>query len=359
MFFPIRFCSPTLVAILLAVFFAASGVRAQSMHNAPGRPDTTSYDNLLEEYSAPDWKQTGWFHYPKKRAPDEQLAYARELEARGRFSKACDEYDDLVRAWGYAPEAPVAQMALARLYEERDRKPDAFREYQYALLMFPNAIAYEDTVRRQMALLRAMEGELGTGFLGFGASMDAEDIAKLYGVVARNAPAGEIAPECLFRMGELYAGEHSKRYDLALEPFETITARHPRSVFAPAAAFGAARARVLLSRKYPRDEKRTRAALQSIDAVLAGFAQRLPDPDEAVRTLQAWREEVSGRLSHAVFQQAEFYDTIRRKPEAAISAYRRFLELHPDAPDAEKARRRLAELESSSPSPNLSPSTAP
>jgi outer membrane protein assembly factor BamD (BamD/ComL family) len=189
--------------------------------------------------------------------------------------------------------------------------------------------------------------------------MDAEDIAKLYGVVARNAPAGEIAPECLFRMGELYAGEHSKRYDLALEPFETITARHPRSVFAPAAAFGAARARVLLSRKYPRDEKRTRAALQSIDAVLAGFAQRLPDPDEAVRTLQAWREEVSGRLSHAVFQQAEFYDTIRRKPEAAISAYRRFLELHPDAPDAEKARRRLAELESSSHSPNLSPSTAP
>lgn len=354
-----RIRSTLLLSSALAVALAAPAVRAQTMHNAPGRADIGPNTDLLNEYSAPDWKQPGWLHSPKKDTPDEQLAYAQELEEKGRLSAACDEYDDLVRTWGSSPEAPVAQMALARLYEERDRKPDAFREYQYAVLMFPNSIAYEDTVRRQMALLRAMEGELGTGFLGFGQSMDAEDIAKLYGVVARNAPAGEIAPECFFRMGELYAGKHCKKYDLALEPYETIAAYYPKSAFAPAAAYGAARARVLLSRKYPRDEKRTRVALQSIDAVLTGYAPLLPNREEATQTLHTWREEISERLSHAEFQQAEFYDTIRRKPEAAASAYRRFLELHPDAPDAEKARRRLAELEAALSTPSASPTTNP
>lgn len=305
----------------------------------------SSYGDMLEEYATPDWKQPGWLlHRPRKKDAAAQFAYAQGLEARGKVSSACAEYDALVHEWPSAPEAPKAQYALASLLDRRDKKARAFKEYQYALMMYPNSIPYEEAVNRQMALLRAMEGELGTGFLGMGETMDADDIARLYQIVARNAPAGEFAPECYFRMGELYSGRHSRRYDMALEPYETVVAHYSQSELAPVASYHAARARVLLSRKYPRDEKRTRSALLSIDTVLSAAVNRLPNADEARAQLLEWRQEVSNRLSHTVFQQAEFYDTIRHKPEAAIAAYRRFLELHPDSPDAAQARRRLSEL---------------
>lgn len=303
------------------------------------------YGDLLQEYASPDWKEPSWTHSPKKDNPAEQLAYAQELEEQGRLSSACSEYDALVHEWSSSSEAPTAQLSLARLYEKRDKKPRAFKEYQYAILMYPNAIPYEASVRAQMALLRAMEGELGTGFLGMGESMDAEDIARLYEIVSLNAPASDLAPECLFRMGDLYSGKHSKRYDLSLEPYETILSRYPQSTWAPVAAFHAARARVLLARKYPRDEKRLSAALLSLDTVLWSYVSRLPNSAEARTELLAWREEIDGRMSHTDFEKAEFYDTIRRKPEAAAAAYRRFLELHPNAPDAPRARKRLQELE--------------
>ncbi len=327
------------------VLSALPAVSAPVNARSPDPAGMTSYGDMLEEYSTPDWKKPGWLlHRPRKADAATQFAYAQSLEARGKFSAACAEYDALVHEWPSAPEAPRAQYALASLFDRRDKKARAFKEYQYALMMYPNSIPYEETVLRQMALLRAMEGELGTGFLGMGETMDADDIARLYQVVARNAPSAELAPECYFRMGELYSGRHSRRYDMALEPYETVAARYPGNDLAPVASYHAARARVLLSRKYPRDEKRTRAALLSIDTVLAAAVTRLPNADEARAELLEWRKEVYDRLSHTAFQQAEFYDTIRHKPEAAIAAYRRFLELHPDSPDAAKARRRLSEL---------------
>ncbi len=343
---------------LLPVWVAAlvlGALRAGSVPPGVSNTGTTdpagmsSYGDLLQEYANPDWKAPSWFHRPEKDDPASQLAYAQSLEASGRTSSACAEYNALVHKWSSSPEAPKAQYALARLYDRLGKKARAFKEYQYALLMYPNAIPYQEAVDSQMALLRAMEGELGTGFLGMGQTMDADDIARLYQIVAINAPSGEFAPECYFRMGELYSGRHSRRYDLSLEPYETVVVRYPESDLAPLAAFRAARARVLLSRKYPRDEKRTRSALLSIDAVLSSYAPLLPNAEAARAELVGWRKEVADRLSHTEFQKAEFYDTIRHKPESAIVAYRRFLEVHPDSPDAAQARRRLSELTAKAP----------
>lgn len=308
-----------------------------------------AFGDLLLEYTAPEWKQPRWLSGPRMDDPASQLAYARKLEQSGSLSAAADEYDALVREWHSSPEAPQAQVALARAQEARGRKAKAFREYQYALLAFPGSVPYGELVNAQMALLRDMEGELGTGFLGMGATMDAEDLARLYRAVAVNAPGSPLAPECYFRMGELYSGPHCGHPDKALDPYETVMARYPQSAWAPVAAFQSARARVMLCRKYPRDEKRTRAALLSIDSVLATWVPRMADPDTARAELREWRREVYAQQSHADFEQAEFYDTIRRKPEAAIAAYQRFLQLHPDATESTRARQRLAELGATAP----------
>lgn len=342
----------TLVALCFSVTLASAQMRNTPTDSFGDR----KFNDILLEYTEPEWKTPGWFHHAEKKNPKAQFEHAKGLEEKGKLSSACSAYDALVREWPADGLAPSAQLAVARLFEERDKKEQAFREYQYAVLMYPNAISYEEVVQKQMALLRDMESELGTGFLGMGQTMDADDIARLYRIVSMNAPAGNLASECLFRMGELYAGEHCKKYDLALEPYDSVVSRYPESDWAPMAAFHAARARVLLSRKYPRDGKRSRAALTSVDSALAGSFKRLPNPADAQKELLAWREEVYARVSHEAFQQAEFYDTIRHKPQAAIVAYKRFLELYPAGPDAERARARLEKLEAASaPTPASTP----
>ena len=336
---------------LAVLALLAMGGAAPAAPPTMGRPDheTAALRSYLEDYSQPAWKQPSWWWRARKAAPAEQLAYGKEQANAGNLRRARAVFEELVHTWPSAPEAAEAQLALARVQEARGRKRDAFRELQYAILMYPNAIPYDKAVAAQMALVRDMEGELGTGFLGWGASMDAEGVAELYRIVAANVPAGDIAPECFFRMGEVLSGEHCRKYDLALTPYETLASLHPESGLVPAAAYGATRCRVLLARKYPRDGKRLRSAADSIAYVLANHAGRLDDA--SIADLQAWRAEIDAAIAHADYERAAFYDTIRRKPDAAAAAYRRFLELHPDSGESPRVRERLAEIEGSLPPP--------
>ncbi len=334
------------IAAITILAFAGTAVAAPP---TMGRPDHENepFHSYLEDYAKPAWKEPSWWWRARKESPAEQLAYGMEQANAGNLRRARSVFEELVHTWQSSPEAPRAQLALARVQEARGRKPKAFRELQYAAMMFPNAIAYDEVIAHQMALVRDMEGELGSGFLGWGESMDAEGVAELYRIVAANAPASELAPECFFRMGEVLAGPACRKYDLALEPYEMLAARYPASGFVPAAAYGATRARVLLARKYPRDEKRLVAAANSIASALESHAQRLAP--ETVAELREWRDEIDFAIAHADYERAAFYDTIRRDSQAAASAYRRFLQLHPDSADSQRVRERLAQLEASAP----------
>ena len=332
---------PRVAAFALLAFAGAAVAAPPTM----GRPDHENEPlrSYLDDYANPAWKEPSWWWRARKDTPAEQLAYGMEQANAGHLRRARSVFEELVHTWQSSPEAPTAQLALARVQEVRGRKAKAFRELQYAVLMFPNAIPYDEVVAHQMALVRDMEGELGSGLFGWGETMDAEGVAELYRIVAANAPASDLAPECLFRMGEVLSGPASSKYDLALEPYEMLAARYPSSGFVPAAAYGMTRARVLLARKYPRDEKRLVAAANSIASALENHAQRLDA--ESVAELREWRDEIDFAIAHADYERAAFYDTIRRNPQAAAAAYRRFLQLHPGSADAERARERLAKLE--------------
>ena len=333
---------PKLLAVIATVALAGAVTAAPPTMGRPD-PDRDPFRSYLDDYFSPPWKQPGWWWRARKDTPAEQYAYGVAQFEAGNLRRAAHVFEELVHTWQSSPEAPAAQLALAQTQEERGNKPRAFREYQYAVLMFPNAIPYDETVARQMALVRDMEGELGSGFLGWGESLDAEGVAELYRIVAANAPASDLAPECFFRMGEVLSGDHCRKYDLALEPYDILMARYPGSKYVPRAAYGAARSRMLLARKYPRDEKRLRAAADTIAFVLASHARTLGA--ETVAELSAWRDEIAAAISRTDYERAAFYDTIRRKPAAAAAAYRRFLELHPEAPEAPLVRARLAQLE--------------
>jgi regulator of sirC expression with transglutaminase-like and TPR domain len=61
--------------------------------------------------------------------------------------------------------------------------------------------------------------------------------------------------------------------------------------------------------------------------------------------MKGWMAELSAYLEKDAYEEALFYDTKQRTRHAAIEAWKRYLEDHPESVHAEKIKARIAELE--------------
>ena len=68
-----------------------------------------------------------------------------------------------------------------------------------------------------------------------------------------------------------------------------------------------------------------------------------PQNPEAAEA-RARADELSARQTRMAFERAEFYDRVRRDPEAAVLAYGDFLKQFPNAPESARARERMEAL---------------
>ena len=296
----------------------------------PAQEETAGGVQLLEplETASPiERKTTGLlFRRPDAASPAEQSALAQRLEAAQNPRRAARAYDALVCRWPYAPEAAPAQQRLAELLEARRDYRKAFDEYRYLLHYYPEQVAPDTILQRLFAIANHYRGE------------GRERVAlTMFRQIADLAPQWRQTPQALLQAGLLQAED--KEWDAALVTFEHLTANHPGTAEAEAAAAQAAQALYRLARRYPHDEAvQTRA--------LAAFAATLRDyPGHADR--EALQEEMADLLARRYnhhFNTARFYDSPRFKPETAVAAYEEFLRRFPSAPQADAVRQRLSEL---------------
>ena len=115
--------------------------------------------------------------------------------------------------------------------------------------------------------------------------------------------------------------------------------RYPDSLFAAQAAHAQARCHVELADDAPNDARALAEAIAACTLVL----QRQPDSAHAGE-IEASLARLRERQAAIAFARARYYDRILRQPTAAIIEYRIFTALYPDAPQANEARRRIAEL---------------
>lgn len=340
-------CGPTIPFsswLVLAVLYLAAttalarnGMSGANRHSAPGVSGFYEKD----ESAAPDLKEPRvLFGRPAKGTASEQLAYAKKLEQKGQIRKARKAYNALVHSWGYAPEAATAQIGVAALHEMAGNYKEAFREYQYYIDYFgdggSDGFAYKDVLASQFSVANALRAKMNGGWFS---SPGADLVAALFGRIATNAPDWERAPECLMLQASCFEGD--KKYLDAIPVYEALAVRYPRSSFSVDALFRAASCRYKTSQRYPRDERTLRNALA------AGIKAMRADPGhELAEKTSARIVELSSRLTATNFEKAEFYDRIRKHPQAAIVAYRQFLADFPTAAEAGEARERIQRLES-------------
>lgn len=335
-----RFSSRVIVAALCltaTTVLARNGMAGANRSSAPGVSGFLEKD----ESAAPQLKEPRViFGRPAKKTPAEQLVYAKALEQQGHVRKARKAFNALVHSWGYAPEAATAQIGVAALYEMGGNFKDAFREYQYYIDYFADGggdgVSFNDILASQFGVANALRVKMNGGWFS---SPGADLVAAMFGRIARNAPDWERAPECLMLQASCF--ESDKKYLDAIPIYEALAVRYPRSAFSTDALFRAAGCRYMTTKRYPRDERTLRNALA------AGIKAMRADPGhELAEELSARIVELSSRLTATNFEKAEFYERIRKHPQAAIVAYRQFLADFPTAAEAGEARERIRQLES-------------
>lgn len=337
----------SIAALAAFVVFAAGPVQSQGRKQGADAggggaqgADSGEYRGRspMEIVGAKEFKEKGvWFGRPAKGTPEEQLAYAAELEAGGSVRSATSAYNTVVKEWaGEFPEAAkTAQLKVAELYLKRGRPADAFGEYQYFIEKFTDADdgAFMGALARQFAIAN---DELARIEAGKGRT-EADVVAAMFHRVVRNAPDWDRAAESQFKRGMCL--EHKKEWFEAVFVYEALVSRFPRSEFVTEALYRSAFARVRLSDKKPRDERMMRNAIQSLREAF--------DNDRS----HAMAEEAVGKhdrlmssLSRMNFEKAAFYDRIRKNPKAAVIAYKAFAKEFAGWPEAELALKRAEEL---------------
>ena len=277
---------------------------------------------------------------PRENTSAAQFARARRLEAAGRFSAARKAYDALVHNWGASAEAAEAQLSVARLRERAKDFEEAFREYEYYLARYAGAggaegVSWSLVVESQRDIALDRLARLQRGGV---AAPSSEWVASMFRHVVANAPDSPDAARCVFCEGLAY--ETDRRWSDAVTAYEKLASRYPRSALVPDAWYRSGACRYEISRRHPNDAKTLANALEVLRLAL-----RTAPGHEAAALTAARIDELQARQTRLAWNHAEFYDRVRGKPDAALLAYRDFLERYPSAPEAAAVRERVAALE--------------
>ena len=332
-----------LMAVLLAsAVFSAS---AQMGHPGDNQGYATDkfegFESIDRDDSVPQKEKSFWYSVSEPTAAA-QLAHAVKLESEGRNRSARKAYEALIREWPAVPQAATAQLNLAHLYETTGKYEKSFDEYQYLLTFFAGNCPYNEVLDRQFRIAnfllhnnRSMFGWLlsGTG-----------PIRERFEQIVRDAPRSALAPEAMLIIGSLRVSEGER--EEAIKVYDGILNRFPNTPQATSSAFLAAQCRYDLAVKHNYNEPRCREAIAFFKAVLA----RIPNHPQKWQMTQ-WLNELTALLIEQNYQQAVFYDTRQRNPEAAKAAYRRFLSEFSDSKYAPQVRGRLEKLEKGVPPP--------
>jgi outer membrane protein assembly factor BamD len=285
-----------------------------------------------------DRKTPGWiFHKPAESNPASQLKLAEQIEKAGNKSKAGRAYNALVHKWHDSPEAVTAQLALARILAERGKYSDAFDEYQYLTEYFQGRFKYSEVMDAQFKIANQMMTMKHWDFLILPGFKDPVRAIPLFEKIIGNAPGWNKTPEALFNIGLINEDEES--YDEAIDAYERLVNRYPNCSYAAEAAYRSSKCLCLQVKRAKYDEGSYRTAMASLAAFRRDYPEH-PGNEEAGREINRLYNE----LGKIYYEKAYFYDYKAKKPDAAVIAYSDFLKQFPNSELADQAEKRLEEL---------------
>ncbi len=312
--------------------------RAQSGYG----PDDVPHTPAVQVSDDIPRKRPSIFRRPQKDTPEEQFAFASQLDEKGRARATRGAYNALVHRWHNSTEAPQAQLRIAHILYDQGKYNKAFKAFQYLVEHYAGRFKYNDVLDHQLRIANHVIGDRWGDVLFLPGFEAPERALPLLEKIVVNAPNWEKTGGVRLSIGLIY--EDLKDLEGAVNAYEKVEQYHPKTPQAENAAFRRGHCLYLLSEKAPRDERRCRTALSALASFLARYSQseQKPEAEELLSALKL-------RLANMYYERARFYDDIANRPESALIAYRDFLKRFPSSEKAQDAYARIEALKELNP----------
>ena len=274
-----------------------------------------------------------------KRMPTsaEQWEYARETQNKGWLKKADRRMVYLVRRWPNSQEAPWAQRARADMLYSRGKLKNAFKEYQYLIDNYSSRMRdYDAVLESQFEIAVDIMNRRRMRWL-FGGYRAPEYAVDYFEDVIRNGPQWTRAPEAQFLIGQCH--QEAKDLEMAISAYGILGYRYPDSSYAEEAAWQQIVCLDKLRRMFP-------SSIDILDRTLTAttvFKDSYPKSEYTAR-ITLLRNRLYELMAGKVFEEAEFYAKVPKKPEAAIIYYEQLIEEYPKSKLVPKAQKRIDEI---------------
>ncbi len=303
----------------------------------PAPPPNTPYTQTKDDDKPQAKRGVHWYRSPQCKTAAQQLQLAAKFNTENRYRKAANAYQALVYAWPDSPEAPLAQLALAKVQEARELYFKAFDEYQYLFEYYPGQFDYQAVLDWQFKIANYMMNTPKAAFLFFHGFDAPERALPMYEKIIKNAPTGSQAATAQLNIGIIH--ELNDQEEEAVTAYEILQNRYNDADLAAQASYREADCLVKIHNQRPNDEdacNAARAALVQYISVYPGHA----NVDKARAVLKTLNEQQAKRA----FDLAQYYQKIAHRPKAAIVAYEDYLRKYPGTPLSTNAKEQLTIL---------------
>jgi tetratricopeptide (TPR) repeat protein len=279
------------------------------------------------------------FGGPSREGPEAQWERVETFVSHNRLRPAIRHARHLVEAWPDHPLAVKAQRLRADLHFAREEYVKAFQAYQGLVDHYIGNFDYDEVLRQQLESARRTEHKEYSAFLGLGSFTQPLEAIPLYRQLLTNAPYIAEAPKILFDMGEIYF--RKRQFMDSIQEYRLMEQRYPNSPFAEKAALRLSEAYARIAKRNPTDIRPREGEYSSLSQFLLRYPQ-----SEHIEEVRERRKVSYDKLAKIRFDQAQFYEHVMNRPEAAIVGYQSLLKQFPDSEWTVEARERILELRS-------------
>ena len=326
-----RFMLQTIL-VMVVLTTLPCGASYDTMPTPP--PNTTATQTQSQDEKAKVKRGTHWYRSPERATAAGQMKLGDDFRLGQRLRKAANAYQALVYACPDSPEAPVAQLKLAQVQEQRELLNKAFDEYQYLFDYYPGQFDYREVLGRQFKIANYLMTTRKGSFLFFPGFESPERAIPLYEKIIRNAPTWEYAATAQLNIGIIH--ELNDEGEEAVAAFEIVQNRYSDETILAQASFREAHSLFKIYRDRVNDENACNAAR----AALVQFIKSYPG-HEKVGEARTYLKQLNDEQAKRAYEMARYYDEIAHRPKAALIAYEGFLAKYSSSELAAKARNRV------------------
>ena len=280
-----------------------------------------------------------YFFEKEKIDSNKILKNAKSFFNEKNFKKSAKTFESFYKLYPNSNLASYAIQQHAKSLVAMEKWNEAFDIYQYCIDNYPNHINnYNELLEDQYKIATKIMNEKRMTFFGGGYSTP--DLAiPLFEKIINNGPQWNRKPEVLFIIGK--CNFDVKKYEDAIEVFKKIINLYPQNDLAEQSSWYQIESLKILFNKYPSSPEIQNRLLTATTIYLKIFteAQR---KNEVIMI----RNNLYESKANKIFEQGNFYERVSKNDTAAIISYKLLIENFPKSKLVNKAKDRIAYLES-------------